>query len=300
MNDLFQLRLTPKSSFMTPLHADTLWGHLAWYVFLTQGEERGRQFIEAFKENPPFVLSDAFPEEYLPKPFLKIEHEAPLSKSEQINNIRIAKKLKTESLIHREGYGGDPQKWQYPKSSTKTHEETILKNIISRQTNSTEEGGIFDQTEYFFSGEYLSVYFRVFDRGFWNDWNIERLYTDIFENIGYGQKKSTGKGFFETTWNHAFDFSIQSSLGQSVLLSHCLLTQSQYDLLDTALYRTKTKYGKLGESKVFIENPFKNPLVQLIPGSTFETKDPFIGMMTQSIKTNSDIWDYQYGFLLSF
>ncbi len=298
MNQIFQLKLLPKSSFITPLKASTIWGHLAWNIFLTHGEEKGNAFLQAFQsKNPPFVLSDGFPEDYLPKPFTKsvfVKKE----KNETIKFIEQSKVDKKQKFISLNGYGLDATLWGFPKKNIEMHTENILKIEGERATNQVKDGAIFSQAEIFPNLQHFSVYFQVFDLAFWETFAIEKTLQEIFETTGFGAKKSTGKGVFEVQWNNKFSFGITPKTQKSVILSDCILAEEEVELLQTARYRTITKYGKLGENFSHSKNPFKQPLVQLVAGSVLDTQKPFCGKTIQTAKEINAV-EYAFGFLLN-
>jgi CRISPR-associated protein Csm4 len=66
----FRLRIAPRSGFLTPLHADTLFGHLAWAWRHRRGADELVALLDRFDADPPFLLSDGFPAGFLPMPRL--------------------------------------------------------------------------------------------------------------------------------------------------------------------------------------------------------------------------------------
>src|SRR5207248_9285065 len=68
--NLSRFRLVPESPWRTPWQSDTLAGLLCWMCARTEGDAvLRRQIIEpALEGRPPFVLSDAFPGDWLPLP----------------------------------------------------------------------------------------------------------------------------------------------------------------------------------------------------------------------------------------
>lgn len=82
----YLISLTPRSSFEIALHSDTLFGAICWGIRMLFGEKKLLSILEEFTKNdPPFLLSSAFPWRktldkkiyYLPKPILP-----PISASE--------------------------------------------------------------------------------------------------------------------------------------------------------------------------------------------------------------------------
>lgn len=71
MSTILSLRLTPVSDWVTPLQADTIFGHLCWRIKHAGGSVE--EFLEAMdpkKEpfGPPFVLSNGLPNGCIPRP----------------------------------------------------------------------------------------------------------------------------------------------------------------------------------------------------------------------------------------
>lgn len=67
----YKLIVEPKSPFVTPLQSDTVFGHLAWALAYLEGPSRLSQMLNEFVAGkPPFLLSEAFPENTLPVPIL--------------------------------------------------------------------------------------------------------------------------------------------------------------------------------------------------------------------------------------
>jgi CRISPR-associated protein Csm4 len=63
----YRLTIRLKSPIGTPWQADTIIGHLAWMERFKEGESGVKAFLSPFlKGEPPFVLSDGFPEDLLP------------------------------------------------------------------------------------------------------------------------------------------------------------------------------------------------------------------------------------------
>ncbi len=82
----YRLTLAPRSSFVTPLQSDTLFGHLCWAMRNRDGPERLTGFLDDFRGNsPPLLIYDALPEGRLPAPLLP-----PMSRQEVRNLLASA------------------------------------------------------------------------------------------------------------------------------------------------------------------------------------------------------------------
>lgn len=54
-----------------PIVNDTLMGHIAWTIALTEGEDALLEYLKSYEEgSPPLILSHAFPHDWLPVPVL--------------------------------------------------------------------------------------------------------------------------------------------------------------------------------------------------------------------------------------
>lgn len=87
-----RIRLKAHSGSLTPFQADTLFGHLCWTVAYREGDKGLEEFLKPFKEgNPPFLISDGFPGDLLPKP---------LSAEVNIDDPDERKEMKKVDLVY--------------------------------------------------------------------------------------------------------------------------------------------------------------------------------------------------------
>jgi len=254
----YKINLEIYSGILTPLQADTIFGHLCWVVAYQEGEEGLQQFLEPFKRNdPPFVISDGFPYDLLPKP---------LSAEFNIDDPQERKELKKIEFIDlkdfdflREGKKYKPEVPATPFASFVTPH-----NTVSRLTNSTLiEGGVYSLEEAFIPN--ITLYFKAVS----DEWKnrVVELFNELSKS-GYGRKKSIGKGQFSVIEVNDFNFTpIEKADGFVALSNFC---PGKNDPTD-GLYKTFVKYGKLGEEFTFCGNPFKRPLLMIKAGSVFKT-----------------------------
>lgn len=68
--EFFKIKICLTSSLLTPFHSDILWGHICWALrYISDLQE----FLDAYSsDEPPLLISNAFPEGYLPYPVLPI------------------------------------------------------------------------------------------------------------------------------------------------------------------------------------------------------------------------------------
>ena len=95
--NLYRFRLVPESAWRTPWQSDTLAGLLCWMCARTEGHTVLRQQIiePALAGRPPFVLSDAFPGDWLRVPAAVRLLD---SLAEQRKTVKRAKWLSQESF----------------------------------------------------------------------------------------------------------------------------------------------------------------------------------------------------------
>ena len=66
---IYRIKLNTFSGILTPLQSDTIFGHLCWILAYRKGDKKLQEFLDPFKAgNPPFLISDGFPNDFLPKP----------------------------------------------------------------------------------------------------------------------------------------------------------------------------------------------------------------------------------------
>lgn len=95
--NIYEWKINPKSSFMTKLHSDTIWGHIIWAIRYLDGEERLNAILSQFENNnAPFIVSNGFVSGYLP-----LIKKSIISTKEVRNNLEHNKKLTKQQLILR-------------------------------------------------------------------------------------------------------------------------------------------------------------------------------------------------------
>jgi len=103
------LKINLKSPIITPFSSDTIFGHIAWAFKYLYGAEFLNNFLSEYKNTLPLIISNGFPENFLPRPCSipnSIKGEENLL-SEFYNEKEIAghtalKNLKKFTLIHIE------------------------------------------------------------------------------------------------------------------------------------------------------------------------------------------------------
>jgi CRISPR-associated protein Csm4 len=260
--NLYRFRLIPESPWRTPWQSDTLAGLLCWMCARTEGDSVLQQGIiePALAGRPPFVLSDAFPGDWLPLPTAVRLLDAP---AEQRKTIKRAKWLSRQTF-------GRLQRGELPVMSELIHhsgirEYTQLRNTINRLSNTTTDGSLFPTEESVLDKDVncLTVFARVetaFIEPFW------RLVQEL-THWGFGSDRSAGKGQFhlDSQLEPANELDAPADADGCVVLS--TFQPATSDPTDGA-WEAFTKYGKLGPD-FGLENVFKRPVILFRPGACF-------------------------------
>ena len=307
-----KITIKPTSPFITSLQSDTIFGHFAWGVRFVFGEKRLQELLSEFEKKPFIIFSDGFEKGKLPKPFLKPY----LPKDDE---LKFAKEIKKKAYIEKEFLFqnidnlSDEKIFAYFKNRLKkkknytpcdiekniryTKEEDkesetkysiTQKNSINRISNIVTEG-LYSIKERFFifeSFEY-EVYFAYQNIG--KD-EIKKVFEFIAKR-GFGKDKSTGKGKFdfEIDWDFEEKKYFITKKNYYINLSTMFLSENMLLLYGKII----TKFPKAGGYYASSE-PYKNPCIMYLPGSTFVVKDEPLGKAESSVYNKES--HYQNGF----
>jgi len=269
----YRIILEPTGPVGTPWQSDTLFGHLAWMVAMEEGEKAVENFLEPFLDGePPFVLSDGFPNELLPKPLL----DAGGKKPETIEEHMLLKKAKKARFLSPDDFESARRKGEMkappPREPYLTRE--TLHSQPARTTGTTGgDGALFPTYDTYVRGEdgespgNISVYARCFGDSMGRLKElVERL-----SAVGYGRDKSTGTGAFRMRTMVEFD-GFAPFEGADGFISLSSFVPAENDPLE-GRWSMRVKRGFLGEH-AGRGNPFKRPLIQFEPGAVFRTGTP--------------------------
>ena len=298
----YRLNIKPHSSFLTPWQADTIFGSLCWIMAWREGKDTLAKVLEDYRNgNPLFVLSDGFPADLLPAP----AHLSLMTpEGETLEDYQNGKKLKKIAWLTWEEFefvrnGKINTQFQENPKTFKTF--TTLHSSINRITGTTgDEGSLFELEEYAIEAnelktETLSIYLKIKDG--WEE-KVFSLFKDL-SLMGYGRKKSIGKGSFEIIGGlEPFD-KFDDFKGENGFISLSNFVPAKNDPTE-GFYKTLVKYGKLGGEFTFSKNPFKKPLMMLAAGSSFHVEGnikPFYGRMVDRVSpAKPEVVHYGYAF----
>jgi CRISPR-associated protein Csm4 len=315
MCSIYRLSFHLRGPFLTPWQADTLFGHLCWALRWRKGPDAVTAFLDRYEaSDPPILLSNGFPGDWLPKPVFPsslVSAADPAELQGLILDREESGRQEWLSPVEFNAWRSLPTVVRPGRHDGLVDEETrtLFKNKINRRTGTTAaveeeeglegEGNLFAVEERFLPESRLSVYARIVD-----DWldTARTLFADV-AHTGYGRKKSSGYG--------QFDFDPEADLapydgfdevpGANGFISLSNWVPGPNDPVD-GYYRAWVKYGRLGEVYAVQGSdrpPFKQPLVMLEAGACFrvEQPKPYYGRLVRGVhRDDPDIVQYGLAF----
>jgi CRISPR-associated protein Csm4 len=235
---------------------------LCWAAARRDGPEvLAREILQpALAGQPPFVLSDAFPGDWLPIPMtVRLQDWS----AEDRKPVKRAHWLQPDAF--RRAQRGELLALSELVSERGIHSFVQLRNTIGRTSNSTSDGGgLFGDRLYAVNGNTeLAVYVRIAD-GFAD--RLLVLFREL-EQTGFGSDNSIGKGQFELVSELQPQAELDSVHNANGVFVLSTFQPGPADPTD-GCWESFTKYGKLG-SDFGIENVFKRPMIMLRPGACF-------------------------------
>lgn len=307
--EFYRLRCRPRGAWLSPWQADTLFGELCWLVRYREGPEGLRAFLAPFLAGrPPFLLSNGFPGDLLPRPILPARFARNDSKEAAIAHMQAAKREKALRLLVPQAFhalrcGESPT----PDGGLgmDVGHAVVLKNQINRLTGTTagpDESGAAQGHLYACAElslppgvDEISVYAAA-ESAAWAA-RLERLFAE-FACSGHGAKKSSGYGAFRLLsmeplpeWGRA----LPGANGFVSLSNFCPAAQDPVN----GYYEMMVKFGKLGEEYAVRDglSPFKRPLLMVRAGAVFHdpTPRPWYGRMVRGLHpADGNIVQYAY------
>lgn len=293
---LYKAVIKPRSSFISLLQGDTLFGGFCWsYVYL-KGEKALKELLQS--EIPAIIFSNAFPAGYVPLPLGTFDPnndykklESKLERKEAYENnkkIKNAKYVSVEAfnnilLGKSEGITKAAADNQYIVAST-------MHNMVSRERQYVENiegaGNLYELEEMYMKPSGL---FDIYILTSLPEKEVKTTLEMMFL-LGIGGKKSIGKGQFELKSFEMFQgFAKSKEANGFVALSNFIPSA---DDPTEGYYKTFVKYPKLDREFANSEVPFKTPVLFIKAGSVFKTEEvkPYYGRNISNVALhNSDI-----------
>jgi CRISPR-associated protein Csm4 len=286
----FHLKL---GGLKAPPRAPTLWGHLAWWVRYTQGEAALKEWLEAFRHDPPFLLSSAFPTDYLPRPYLPQLQVEDTQQRKALKKIRYLS-LKTFARVIREG---ERALLEAPElKEEKAPKVTLASQTrvgINRATGTAQEGILFTDRVYWLGDKEQKQTWTVYSQIRQPADYLEQALREI-GTFGYGGQASVGLGRFEVVDTQEMDLPEAENPTHWVTLSPTLPQGEGFWALETY-------WGRLGGHYAQAETPFKRPYLRAVEGSVFR-EPPQVGLLdvtpSPAPEEGVRVWEYLHPFCL--
>lgn len=301
---LFKAIISPKSSFLTPLKGDTLFGQICWAISYKFGEKFLNDLLDSYDTAPFLVVSDAFVSGYLPKPNLPLSmlNEPDFDK----NKKEIRKKiwLSLDDLQNGEFQNAkknDEILQNLEKENNKsTHSsQLIMHNTINRlsfTTGESDEFAPFSLQEFTISER--DIYFLLDETKFSKD-DLQKT-LEFIGKMGYGKKSTIGKGRFEICEFEPVLYS-QSSAKRFMALSPVVLNCDAVKNAKKCFYEPFVRFGKHG-GDLANSSPFKKPILLADTGAVVEYESEkelkFIGRAVRGISAHESTLHQGYAIVL--
>ena len=321
----YTIRIALKSSLITPFQSDTIFGHICWalrFLKWDEGEDRLEIFLKEYDNDtsPPLLVSNGFPEGYLPKPVLP---PVPQNEIDEIvglkNRIEMSYRIKTLKkleyirkedfiILLEKGLNSSNMlelllnNYDSYRDIIELQPHDVQRNTVNRASNTVTRGLYSDREIFFTKGfDNYEIYVKT---NFFSKNELERIFGFISIQ-GFGKNKSTGKGAFtfEINENERLDIPESSEPNAFMTLSSYIPKKNEPG---KGYYQILHKYGKLAgsyksEFPKISNNPFKAPLIMMSAGSVFidsEFHDHKVyGSLLNDVHKNyPEVRQYSYAF----
>ncbi len=302
----YRITLNLKSAFATPLKGDTLFGQLCWAIRNRSGENRLTGLLNGYTSGQPFaVVSDAFPQGYLPLPKLpgrfygKIDG---LDRKAVKKRCWLPETAIVEPVNHWLSHAVDAKtvaRRTQEKSDCKN--DALLRlalsekhpqphNSINRQTNTTGEGGFAPysiEQEWFLTSIAWAIYLLLDTERLSQDDCLQCL--EDIGGIGFGRDASIGLGKFSVSGFVETTLPDQAKANASLTLAPCAPQGLGFDGKNS-FYQLFTRFGRHGDIAVHKEGkPFKNPVLLAQTAAVFTAQSPTTGFIGQGVGGNDQL-----------
>lgn len=296
----YKARITVHGRLLTPLRADTIFGHIAWGIARHEGPAAVEAFLDSRESEPRLVVSSAFPVGCLPMPLLPMDAARP-SDAKSYAQLKRVKRFRYVPASALAGGQVATRSSLSEAAATLLHAERVeltLHNTVDRRGGGTLEAtGLYQQRESWHARKNPKT-------GDWNPapmdihilsgFDQERLLTLLgwaFE-AGFGAKSSTGAGRIELSGIEPSSLPLEGNRAMA-LGPFAMQNPPEIRNLRAGIF---VRHGKLGQEFGAVMNPFKRPILFFEEGATFEPSDekPYIGCMVQGI--HADVRIRQHGF----
>ena len=280
--ELYRVILQLKSSLVTPLKGDTIWGHIVWGIANHEGDNAVADFIEECKsKEPSLIVSSAFPHGTLCRPIPHVQKREKSMTAEMYAQIKKSKK----SIYARAAdfFAGGKDSGEEIQLNNPFGLHSVTHNSINRFTNEVLEGSLYSVSEIWSKTDLFDIYVLTSYKAS----RIKQLCEWAFEN-GYGADSSIGKGVITVLGepeivNPKNKTNTYMALGPFVLSENCSIQDLRAD--------TFVRNGKIGGVFVSSLSPWKKPVVLFNEGAVFTSREAikFAGKLITDVHSDSRI-----------
>ena len=278
--NLYRITIKLKSSLVTLLKGDTIWGHFVWGIANHEGDETVDKFLEECKtENPPLIVSSAFPQGTICKPIPEVKEHGDLS-IEKYSEIKKNKKIK---FVNARDYFEDKEGLEF---SEKVFEnQNSMHNSINRFTNTVEGQNLYSVEEMWAKNG--KEFFDLYILSSYTAERVTQLTKWAFEN-GYGADSSVGKGNIEVESDAEI---VQPSVKGKKYVALAPFVLDEKQKVQNLCADTFIRSGKIGGAFSSSLSPYKKTVILFDEGAIFESEEPlqFVGKLLTDIHTDKRI-----------
>lgn len=287
---LYRARLQLHTALGTPLAGDTLFGQCCWAAREQLGESELQRLLAGYTAGKPWlVVSDGFPQGFLPKPTLPQLFESASDSDAEKNNPEKRKANKAKRWIPMDAVG---KPLRSMLMAAQSDEEAYIKkpvgavqphNTLNRLTGTTGTGEFapYTQRQTFFAQNQAIDLYLVLDESRLPIETLQSLLTHIGMQ-GYGRDASIGLGKFSVDTIEPYEFAAAApgKINAYWTLAPCAPQGLGFDV-SNSYWRVITRFGRHGNRHALAANPFKNPVLLAAAGAIFAADKPadtlFIG-----------------------
>jgi CRISPR-associated protein Csm4 len=279
---ILRFTIQPRAAFGTPLVGDTLFGQLCWAFRHRFGNAWLGERLQGYCNGHPFmVISDAFPQGFLPLPTVpsrlfesSTEDHKMLKKKRWLPVAEFEADFRTwqsrastdreaaDTVFHEQGKGLDNPALQ--KVMPQSH------NSINRETGTTGEGMFapYSMSQIWFHPAMCFDLYAVIDKQRISAEELTAALADTGQS-GYGRDASIGLGkFIIASISSATALPKITNANAWLTLAACAPQGMGFDR-ERSFYRPVTRFGRHGNTMALSGNPFKRPVLLAATGSVF-------------------------------
>ncbi len=268
----YRWTLRQRSPFTHWPTSDLLMGQLAWAYRECYAEESMPAWLQRFREqDPPFVVSDAWPGDTLPRPAgfpygaVRVSGE---DKPALIQILQRRKQWKGARLLHSEDFweiaqgGGEGKSWNGEPEPVMVQ---TLHTGVDRRIGGAMDGALFTR-----EGVWSRALLRIY---IWAEPDSDvQMLARVLAYQGIGGEIS--RGFGQVDWVEWRDWAwpaVPEANGE-IWLGHGVPSADHWN---EGFYQLHTKYGRVWGPQY--ASPWKVPILQVQPGAAWWTRSPWKG-----------------------